>query len=668
MYQNFHIPKKFHEASRVVGGAENRKLTESFDIGCRLMCGIESAYQRSKAENGKKSISSKTNAQYLRETEMKNNTKSEIYYSTLHRDDSDFQLMIDTLLNTKDIKEKLNNNRSNTGENSCLSEMKISENLLESYHTLSRTVEPDSDSWMFLSPEELDAEMEARVKKYKASDSADSRHCTISDEKDKLENGLQSPKSSISLQQNKNIDLHEKDSKSVKIVNTGETDQLQKMLDGMKSFISTKSDVSGIGSRKGAKNSADSKEEKAIIEGKIISKADDHNLSSNITSENKVDDRGEESEDLEIDFEKLMGYINNTNTDSSKNTPADNTHIHSTEHSEKHSTNIKDAPLGDYFYDDDLIETSSEDSSDSESDSDDEHDHHPGPLNDLQSDKITVLSHDRTGHIETNEDNRNAVCSKESELISTIGIKTVQFATSSSSSVARGSKVQRLSQSSTHSTNRSTDTGAGDDIMSSTYGISKLTLLSSAASESSKGVPADESSSNSNISNSNTNSSSSSSSSSHQGLNSAVPIPRPITGLTHLPSDSAGQGDTSESGDPRAGGSGRAAISKESEDDSDDGDSFYDDSETDSDDEPVGESMAGSRGRAGPGAGARSVDPSHEHYPLSDHGDLGENGAGEDDVDDSEYLKEYEVRYNTVRHAISVVLFLDIILCLSLQF
>ena len=35
---------------RIVSGADSILLNKSFDIGCRLMCGLESAYQRDKNE------------------------------------------------------------------------------------------------------------------------------------------------------------------------------------------------------------------------------------------------------------------------------------------------------------------------------------------------------------------------------------------------------------------------------------------------------------------------------------------------------------------------------------------------------------------------------------------------------------------------------------------
>jgi hypothetical protein len=633
MYQDFHIPKKFHEASRVVGGAENRKLTESFDIGCRLMCGIESAYQRSKAENAKKFTNSVSSAQSTRESEMKKNTKCEIFSSTLHRDSSDFQLMIDTLLDFKEVKKE----NSTMKDNSSLSEIRISKDLLEKYHSLCKTLEPDSDSWMFLSPEELDAEMTARVKKYKGDDAAACKSSNTSDEKEKdiLKNGLYSPKNSESLQKNMNVDSLEKDGKPAPKANSTGNDQLQKMLDGMKSFMSTKSDVGGIVSLrdKKDKDSTGSKEKNAVINDKI-SEIKNNNLNSDIGNEKEVDGGDDTNEYLEIDFEKLIGYINNTNTNNYTNTntnfPKDN--AHSTEQKDQeHSLNMKDAPLGDYFYDDDLIETSSGESSD---DSDDEDDGNIKPQNGqnntknekpILSDNITVLNYDRTGRTDTVENIRNAQDRKETVSVSTVGMRTVQFATSRTSSCARDSKAQKISHLNSHDTDRRKDAAADGDIMSSVSGISNLTLLSSAAIDSSRGPSRDDSS-------------------------------------------IAVQGDSYLSSDPRAAQSGPRAMSRESECDSDDDDSFYDDSETDSDDEPLGGPLPRSRGGTGEGGGrggenTRSMDPSHEHDPLSDDVDIGCNGSEEEDEDDGSYLKEYEVRYSTVQHAHCTVLFRGI-MCL----
>lgn len=666
MYQNFHIPKKFHDASRVVGGAENRKLTESFDIGCRLMCGIESAYQRSKAENVKKSGSSKSSSQYLREIEMKNNMKSEIFYSSQHRENSDFQAMIDTLLNTNDIKEKeekmqrnkspstgdINNSNSNSNQNSSLSEMKESKNLLKKYHSLSRTLEPDSDSWMFLSPEELDAEMEARVMKYKGNDAGNKTSTVLQEtEKGILRNDLLPPKNSESGQQNTNNDVHQKDNKSV-FNDTTETNQLQKMLDGMKAFISTKSDVGGIGSSKVVKNTPSSAEDKTVIEEKNKSeiKQNYSNSNSNISSDNNAGDGDDTNEELEIDMEKLMGYINNTNISSS--IPIITTH--STEQKkEDHSLNLENPPLAHYFYDEDLIEMSSDDSSDDSDDEDEEEfesqNNQKNTRNEVSilSENIRIIDHDGTGHTETVENIRNARKTKETDLISTIGIRTVQLATASSS--ARGSKAQRSrsAQLNAQGTDRREDTAVGGDIMSSVVGISKLTLLSPAASESSSPscVTAEES-----IIISSNNSNSSSLSLSHQGSDISNSKPLSDSGHSqHRPSSSAALCDTRQSSDPgathsssRTGAADRTAQSVESGDESDDGDSFYDDSETDSDDEPLDEPTAG--GRGGEGGGARSMNPSYEHDPLPSHVESGGNDVEEEEENVGAYLKEYEVR------------------------
>jgi hypothetical protein len=48
IYQTFHIPKKFHNVMRKIGDANSILFNKSFDLGCRLTCGLESAYQRSK--------------------------------------------------------------------------------------------------------------------------------------------------------------------------------------------------------------------------------------------------------------------------------------------------------------------------------------------------------------------------------------------------------------------------------------------------------------------------------------------------------------------------------------------------------------------------------------------------------------------------------------------
>ena len=92
-YQNFHIPKKFHGASRIIGGTENRKLTQSFDMGCRLMCGFEAMYQGEKSETSSNSNQNEVN--------LKNKIQSKIYYSSKHKKDCNLCTIIDSIVENK---------------------------------------------------------------------------------------------------------------------------------------------------------------------------------------------------------------------------------------------------------------------------------------------------------------------------------------------------------------------------------------------------------------------------------------------------------------------------------------------------------------------------------------------------------------------------------------
>ena len=93
MYQTFHIPKKFYNSMRIVSGADSILLNKSFDIGCRLMCGLESAYQREKNEVAL-NIKMKTDSKLLN----KLNGKYKEFYSTNNDENKSIISSIDCLI------------------------------------------------------------------------------------------------------------------------------------------------------------------------------------------------------------------------------------------------------------------------------------------------------------------------------------------------------------------------------------------------------------------------------------------------------------------------------------------------------------------------------------------------------------------------------------------
>ena len=380
-YQNFHVPKKFHGASRIIGGTECRKLTQSFDMGCRLMCGFEAMYQRDKSETASNAKSRAMNQNIVN---LKNNIASKVYYSSKHQKKYNLCTVIDSILKNKNsgrtdtTRDKKNINYGN--ESSV--EMKKSRDLLEAYERTCRETQEDSDSWMYLSPEELDLEMESRVKKI---------------QKENINSAINSENAS-NIMAPSTIDLEKEydnnsanDKKKYEDKNSEEnpsSDQLMKMLDGIKAFLGTKSGPDGI--EDAIKSVTKSKTVKSniakntenFVNPNLRSVSDNRNVvrvkeslvvapnNFNSTENNciKTNDIDDDDEPIEFDFDKLQDILRNFGENE-----INNTHENENESKMKYqpanlSSDPSRNPLGDYFYEKDLEEFSSDDGSDYDSD------------------------------------------------------------------------------------------------------------------------------------------------------------------------------------------------------------------------------------------------------------------------------------------------------------
>ncbi len=147
MFQSFHPPKKLHKVMNKVVSAFVRKeelkpnatsnslslairlATKAFDIGCRLMCGLEVLYQ-----NSKENISKYSN--------QLNNKPNELIDNSLM-----------TLVNNPDLISQI---------------------------ILCGSLEGDSASWLYLKPEEFEKEMSDRI----YSDSDHNRNSNIVEDSD----------------------------------------------------------------------------------------------------------------------------------------------------------------------------------------------------------------------------------------------------------------------------------------------------------------------------------------------------------------------------------------------------------------------------------------------------------------------------------------------------
>ena len=390
-YQNFHIPKKFHGASRIIGGTENRKLTQSFDMGCRLMCGFEAMYQREKSETASNARSRVKNQN---EINLKNNIESKVYYSSKHKKEYNLSTAIDSILGNKitDSTDTTKGKKNIYDGNESSVEMKKSRDLLEAFKRICKETPEDSDAWMYLSPEELDLEMESRIKKIQKE------NIISTSATDKASSITIPSKTNIKKEYLNNSANDKKKNEEKNGEENPSSDQLMKMLEGMKAFLGTKSGPEGI--EDAIKSVTKSKTVKSIIaknteifadsNAKILSengnvvrvKESEVNApNNNNTTENKcinTDNNDDDGEPLEFDFDKLQDILQNFGENETSN-------IHENENeNENESSKMKNEPLnlssdpsknplGDYFYEKDLEEFSSDD--DSDYDSDDEVDH-----------------------------------------------------------------------------------------------------------------------------------------------------------------------------------------------------------------------------------------------------------------------------------------------------
>ena len=391
MYQNFHIPKKFHTASVCVGNAENRELSKSFELGCRLSCGLESAYQRNKSEIGSNLQRYQSTAKLEKEQAMKRNTKAQIYYGSCHKEDLAVSTLIDSLLEGKNGKH-----RDHKAIDKSCQEATYAKNLLKDYNMKKNILQEDSDSWMYLSPDELDKEMESRVKKFKENNSA------LNSQLVNKSVAAEGKSSSPTVKDDKTNINKKKDSD---VRQNEDAEQLQKMIEGMNLFLGSKSDISGVTTDIKRHDQKHIKMEKEKTEKKLADEVENcekeieivknndstklasnsindvhifssdwrsnlpsgiknvdnmHQFDSNNDDDDDDDDEEEDQvrEDIVIDFDKVLDILKNFNLTERKE-----------EISKEDSSKPKEVPLQDYFYENDLTELSSNSGSDNDSDS-----------------------------------------------------------------------------------------------------------------------------------------------------------------------------------------------------------------------------------------------------------------------------------------------------------
>ena len=604
LYQNFHVPKKFHGASRIVGGTECRKLTKSFDIGCRLTCGFEAIYQRAKSE---RASNVKTR---MRDTNV--NFESKVFYSDTCKQEQDLCTIIDSILENRcmDHREEA---QTDSNINDGFSETKRSRNLLEAFVKICDKIPGDSDSWMYLSPEELDLEMESRVKKIQNENLK-----SATDTKNISANTV-AVDPIVDERHSKYKMKNKKDSEDKNVEENPSSDHLMKMLEGMKSFLGTKSGPDGI---EGIQNSAShiksgkpNQKKNADTSVKIINEnmfegVSEFNDTPSINKtmkmvENNCDD--ETPHEFNFDFDKfkeiLKKFGENDDGCETRNQPLNL--------SSDPSSNL----LGDYFYERDLEELSSDD--DSDYDSDDEVDY------DKKSSRIEPVQYERNKQ-NKRENLKNldeaVVISKESDnkdvedniSVAIIGIKNIKIESKPVKDSGIGTRPKF-------------DGRAEYDSTVASFTPSSTIKVSLAGSDVNSSKTLDCAKVNTNFSNLNL-----------QGIHDNV----------HTTTTSSSNPNTNPK-DSKYNNDNNIIRKDNDDDDNDDTDSFYDESETDSDDEIEIRPTA----RTNHGRATSSSRNNADNLRSLEEEEDGRIDEDYDEINEGKYFEEYEVRNtNIINH------------------
>lgn len=620
VYQNFHVPKKFHGASRIIGGTECRKLAKSFDIGCRLTCGFEAIYQRAKSE---RASNVKT-----RMGDTNSNIASKVFYSDTHKQEQDICTIIDSILEDTyvDHREKAKTDNDINDNNESFSETKRSRNLLEAFVKICDKTPGDSDSWMYLSPEELDLEMESRVKKIqKENMKSPTDTSNISASTSALD-------SIIDDKYSKNNMKNEKDSKNKNMEENPSSDHLMEMLLGMKSFLGTKSGPDGIEdiqkSTSHIKSDNSNQTKNADTSIKTIYKNENEGVSvvtdtlistSGIdkktkligTTENTCDD--DTPLEFDFDFDKFKDILKNFGENNDES-----------ETSNQPSNPLLDPssnPLGDYFYERDLEELSSDD--DSDYDSDDEVDY------DKKSSRIEPVQYERNKQnlddaVIISKENDNKVVENNISL-AIIGMKNIKIDTKPSKDPRIGMRPKcddRAKYDSTVESLRPSSTikvsVAGSDVNASSTGDCA-------------GV-------NTNFNNLNP-----------QGIHDNIQTTMHFSLNSNTNSIDKRNNMHDKIAKDSKNNNDNSIARKDNDDDNDDDDgtdSFYDESETDSDDEIEMRPTA----RTNHGSATTSSQNNPDNL-ISHEEEGGRIDEDDDEINEGKYFEEYEVRdTNTINH------------------
>jgi hypothetical protein len=298
---NFNPPRKYHSVMRRMAAAQSRKVTHAFELGCRLACGIDCARYACRGDKPARGGASDAVWQEILNV-AKNNTYLGSGTSTNTEDDTArlaelrrlfeaHQLMSAANLEThragdsaypdgfagflhRELSAAQSGALVNTVHEAADTEHTVSEEeqqdtlLFRAVHeALSRC---DGDDWLYLSPEELDRELQQRLDRFKAgsqdgnaSASAEDHSAPASTTSSQRSAGVASVDAAVGAANELSVPNAASEEDTAE-GGSQDAAQLQRMLDGLKSFMAGSSDLDGVtpaGSKSAAKSVPSAKQD-----------------------------------------------------------------------------------------------------------------------------------------------------------------------------------------------------------------------------------------------------------------------------------------------------------------------------------------------------------------------------------------------------------------------
>ncbi len=269
-FKQFKIPRKYHNMMRRMSIFNSSKVSNAFNIGCRLVCGLDIAYaasldERTRIEEvkGKNSLIIRhmlTTNEFLEDDVVENLSSSLLADPIASNmpsfiDDGDDGYILEEDEDTlRDLKDRFNVLFSNRANKSVADVVDRVRKLIRKSNISSEEVvfggdqiaaqlisddvfKSDDDSWMYMSPEQLDKEMQFRIDRFSECPHKTDHDSTLnqmgSDER-------KTPSHETALKETEN------EGNSMVDGDNDEIERLQKIVNEFKAFLGEKSEFDGI--------------------------------------------------------------------------------------------------------------------------------------------------------------------------------------------------------------------------------------------------------------------------------------------------------------------------------------------------------------------------------------------------------------------------------------